>query len=207
MRPNARDATTHTHTHARTHARSHARTHTHTHARQGSARETFIAEGVILYRKIVSGILSQWRDWSRGVIRWVLRFFLLLILGWGKQNAWKAIDIGSRKNREKGIAGVAAWQNEWGGEYICSLSGKILPDGGNSAKLVVTEFGGFTNVVFHGQCAVEENAEAFGTVREWDCDVAKLKGVGGNRGQLLACSNKHITFVFSPFSWEDVYLW
>ena len=36
--------------------------------------------------------------------------------------------------------------------------------GGNSAKLVVTEFGGFTNVVFHGQCAVEENAEALSLI-------------------------------------------
>ena len=32
---------------------------------------------------------------------------------------------------------------------------------------------------FHGQCAVEENAEAFDRVRERDCGIVKLNAVDG----------------------------
>ena len=42
-----------------------------------------------------------------------------------------------------------------------------------------------TDEALHGQCAVEENAEAFDRVRERDCGVVKLKGVDGNRGQFV----------------------
>ena len=47
---------------------------------------------------------------------------------------------------------------------------------------------GLTVEVLHGQCAVEETAEAFDRVRERDCGVFKLKGVDGNGGLFLFCS-------------------
>ena len=52
--------------------------------------------------------------------------------------------------------------------FHCSLGGKILPDRTNSMEPVVAGFGGLTDEVLHGQCAVEENAEAFDRVRERD---------------------------------------
>ena len=42
-----------------------------------------------------------------------------------------------------------------------------------------------TDEVLHEQCAVEENAEAFDSVRERDCGIVKLKGVDGNEGHFL----------------------
>ena len=48
-----------------------------------------------------------------------------------------------------------------------------------------------TDEVIHGQCAVEENTEAFDSVRERDCGIVKLKGVDRNRGQFLSCSGEH----------------
>ena len=51
--------------------------------------------------------------------------------------------------------------------------------------------------VLHGQCAVEENADAFGRVRELDCDITKLKGVDGNGGQILFCSDEHNFYLFT----------
>ena len=64
---------------------------------------------------------------------------------------------------------------------FCSLGGKILSGRTISAELVVAGFGGLSNDVLHEQCALEENAEAFDGVREWDCGVVKLKGVDGNK--------------------------
>ena len=40
-------------------------------------------------------------------------------------------------------------------------------------ELVAAGFGGLTNEVLHGQCAVEENAEAFDRVNERDCGIFK----------------------------------
>ena len=51
-----------------------------------------------------------------------------------------------------------------------------------------------TDEVLHGQCAVEENAEAFDRVRERD---VKLTGVGRNRGQFLPCSDEHRFCLFT----------
>ena len=48
-----------------------------------------------------------------------------------------------------------------------------------------------TDEVFHRQCAVEENAEAFERVRERDCGIDKMNGVDRNEGQFLSCSDKH----------------
>ena len=64
----------------------------------------------------------------------------------------------------------------------------------------MARFGSLTDKVLHGQCAVEENTEAFDRVRlrESDCDIVKLKGVDRNGGQFLSCSDK-ITSVFSLF--------
>ena len=67
----------------------------------------------------------------------------------------------------------------------------------NSTELVVAGFGGLTDEVFHGQCAVEENTEAFDRVRERDCGIIKLKGVDGNRRQFLSCSNEHCFCLFT----------
>ena len=56
---------------------------------------------------------------------------------------------------------------------VASVEIKILPDKTNSTELVVTGFGGLTVEVLHGQCAVEENAEAFDSQREglWYCQA------------------------------------
>ena len=47
--------------------------------------------------------------------------------------------------------------------------------------LVVAGFGGLTDEVHHGQCAVEENAEAFDSQRDglW---YRQTEGVDRNRG-------------------------
>ena len=47
--------------------------------------------------------------------------------------------------------------------------GKIVPDITNTTVLVGAGFGGLTD----GQCAVEENAEAFDRVNERDCGIFK----------------------------------
>ena len=54
-----------------------------------------------------------------------------------------------------------------------------------------------TDEVLPGQCAVEENAEAFDRVRERDCGIVKLKGVDSNRGQFLPCSDEHRFCLFT----------
>ena len=70
-----------------------------------------------------------------------------------------------------------AWQNECGDQFHGSLGGRITPDIISSTELVVAEeFGRFTNEFLHGQYAVEENAEAFDRIREWDSDIIKIKG-------------------------------
>jgi len=48
-----------------------------------------------------------------------------------------------------------------------------------------------TDEVLHGECAVEENAEAFERVRERDCGIVTLNGVDRNEGQFLSCSDEH----------------
>ena len=48
----------------------------------------------------------------------------------------------------------------------CSLIGKILPDRTNSTELVVAGSGGLNDEALHGQCAVEENAEALDSQRD-----------------------------------------
>ena len=53
-------------------------------------------------------------------------------------------------------------------------SGKIVPDITNTTELVGAGFGGLSDEVLHRQCAVEEIAEAFDRVREWDCGIVKL---------------------------------
>ena len=73
----------------------------------------------------------------------------------------------------------------------------MLPERTNSTELVIAGFGGLTNEVLHGQCAVEENAEAFDRVRETDCGVVKLKGADGNEGQFLSCSDEHRICLFT----------
>ena len=64
-------------------------------------------------------------------------------------------------------------------------------------ELVAAGFGGLTDEVLHGQCAVEENAEAFDRVRERDCGIVKLKGIDRNRGQFLSCSDEHRLCLFT----------
>ena len=54
-----------------------------------------------------------------------------------------------------------------------------------------------TDEVLPGQCAVEENAEAFDRVRERDCGIVKLKGIDSNRGQFLSCSEEHRYCLFT----------
>ena len=73
----------------------------------------------------------------------------------------------------------------------------MLPDRAESAKLVAAGFGALINKVLHRQCAVKENAEAFERVREWDCDVIKLKGVDRKGGQFLFGSDEHCFHLFT----------
>ena len=54
--------------------------------------------------------------------------------------------------------------------------------------------------VLHGQCAVEENTEAFDRFRERDCGIVKLKGVDRNGGQVFCLVPISIGSVFSLFS-------
>ena len=100
-------------------------------------------------------------------------------------------DEGSRQTRKERTAAVKAWQNEWGDQFHCSLGVKIFSDRTNSTELVVARFVGLADEVLPGQYAVEENAEAFDSVRERDCSIVKLKGVDSNRGQFLSCSVEH----------------
>ena len=75
----------------------------------------------------------------------------------GEQHSWvcdKALDRGSRQARKERTAVVKAWQNEWGDQFHCSLSGNILLDRANSTGLLVAGFGGLTDEVLFGQCAV-----------------------------------------------------
>ena len=58
------------------------------------------------------------------------------------------MDRGSRQTRKDRIAAVEARQNEGGDRHYCSLDGKMLPDRANSAKLVVTGFGGLSVMKF-----------------------------------------------------------
>ena len=107
---------------------------------------------------------------------------------WGEQHSSvcdEGFGQGSRQARKQRTAVVKAWHNQWGDQFHCSLGGKILPDRTNSTELVVAGYGGLTDEVLHGQCAVEENAEAFDWVRERDCGIVKLKGVDSNRGQFF----------------------
>ena len=83
------------------------------------------------------------------------------------------MDKGSRQTRKERAAVVEAWQNECRDQFLCSLGEKILPDRTNSTELVAAGFGGLTNEVLHGQCAVEEDAEAFVRVNERDCGIFK----------------------------------
>ena len=64
-------------------------------------------------------------------------------------------------------------------------------------ELEVARFGGLTNEVLHGQCAVKENAEAFDRVIERDCGIIKLKDVDRNGGQFLSCSGGHCFCLFT----------
>ena len=50
--------------------------------------------------------------------------------------------------------------------FTVASVGKILPGGTNWTELIVGEFGGLINEVFHGQCAVKEKAKALDRVRE-----------------------------------------
>ena len=90
--------------------------------------------------------------------------------------------------------GVTEWV-KW--PVQCSLGGKIFLDRTNLTELVVAGFGGLTNEVLHGQCVVEEKAEAFDRVRERDCGIVKLKGVDRNRGQFVSCSDEHRFCLFT----------
>ena len=63
--------------------------------------------------------------------------------------------------------------------------------------LVVAGFGSLTDEVLHGQCAVEESSKAFDWVRDWDCNIVKLKSVGGNAGQFLSPSDEHCFYFFA----------
>ena len=63
-------------------------------------------------------------------------------------NATKAMNRRSRQTRKDRIAAVEARQNEGGDRHYCSLDGKMLPDRANSAKLVVTGFGGLSVMKF-----------------------------------------------------------
>ena len=120
---------------------------------------------------------SQWRDCNRGMMWSGLRFPPYEGYGQRKQAGQKGGNCSSR--------GMAEWVKWPVFHAVCSLGRKILPDRTNSTELVVAGFGGLTNEVLHGQCAVEENAEAFDRVRETDCGIVKLKSVDGNEGQFF----------------------
>ena len=64
-------------------------------------------------------------------------------------------------------------------------------------ELVVAGFESLTDEVLHGQCAVEESSKASDRVRDWDCNIVKLKGVGGNAGQFLSHSDEHCFCLFA----------
>ena len=83
---------------------------------------------------ILCWIGSQWRNWNRGVMWSVLHFFSMR---WAAQFYMQA--------RKEKTAVVKAWQNEWGDQFHCSLSGKILPDVTNLMELVVAWFGSLTS--------------------------------------------------------------
>ena len=53
-----------------------------------------------------------------------------------------------------------------------------------------------TDEVLYGQCAVEENAEAFDSQRDglW---YRQTEGVDRNRGQFLSCSSEHHFCLFT----------
>ena len=53
-----------------------------------------------------------------------------------------------------------------------------------------------TNEVLHGQCAVEEDAEAFVRVNERTV-VSSSNGVGGNEGKFLSCFDEHCSCLFT----------
>ena len=95
--------------------------------------------------------------------------------------AMKALDRGSRQARMERI-GRRDRMSEVASFTVASVERKILLDRTNSMELVVSGFGGLTDEVLHGQCAVEKNAKAFDSVRKRDCSIAKLKGVDRNRG-------------------------
>ena len=116
---------------------------------------------------------------------------------------WK-LDRESRKTRKERTVVVTVWRNEWGDQFHCVLSGKILLDRANLAKLVVIGFGDLINQVYHGQCAVKQNTKHFDRVREWDCDIIKLKDVHGNEQRFLFGSNKYCFCLFTIhwFSWS-----
>ena len=53
--------------------------------------------------------------------------------------ATKTVDRGSRQARKERTAVVKVWQNEWGDQFHCSLSEKILPDWTTHTKAPDTE--------------------------------------------------------------------
>ena len=83
--------------------------------------------------------------------------------------------------------------------FTVASVGKILPGGTNWTELIVGEFGGLINEVFHGQCG-EKNAYTFDSQTEWLCDYGQAERCCQQWRVvfcLLPCS---IAFVFSPFS-------
>ena len=86
-------------------------------------------------------------------------------------NVTKAMDIqraGRPERRELSSWSVTEWVR-W-------------PVSASSTELVAVS-GGLTDEVPHGQRTVKESTEAFDPVREWDCGIVKLKGVGKNQGE------------------------
>ena len=97
--------------------------------------------------------------------------------------AKKAIIIWTEKagRRERRVAVVEAWQNEWGDQCYCSLGRKTLRDTSESAKLVATGSGGLINAGFHGQYMCCRGRRRCCWRSEWDCAIVKLKAVDGQR--------------------------
>ena len=83
---------------------------------------------------------------------WCGQVYIYLFFNFSRRRAavlyaTKTLDRGSMPARKERIAVVDAWQNEWGDQFHCSLSGKTVPDRSNSTELVVARVGGLTDEV------------------------------------------------------------
>ena len=127
---------------------------------------------------ILCGTGSQWRDWSKGGILWVL---LLLRHSSESNEGYNYMDRESRQTRKERGGVVEAWQNEWGDQCYCSLGKKTLRDTSESAKLVATGSGGLINAGFHGRivCCRGERRGCWRS--ESETTIVMPKAVDGQR--------------------------